>query len=153
MIEQQAMGAILLLALFACGQDSHTGSMQVSAGENGISLSGVYRDGEFVYAFAWPRNVPKLDTNDPSVKPQAKGIHFLYTAPDGLWFDGEKVEIPKDSAVFALKRDGSVVPILLNAVEIILVAELTNPRSKSESFEDGQLKQKLLSPFHADVPE
>jgi hypothetical protein len=118
---------------------------------DGIGLAGVQRDGELVYAFAWPRDVPKPDTNDRSIRPRGKGIHFCYSSPDGLCFNGKKVGIPKGSPVFAIRRDGTVIPIPLSEEELLQVTALTTPGNKAESTPDGPLKQKLLSPFDSVV--
>jgi hypothetical protein len=151
MMRQPAIGAVLLVALAGCGSEFRTAAVNVKSGMDGISLAGVQRDGELVYAFAWPTGVPKLDTNDPSIRPRAKGIHFCYSCPDGLWFNGEKVRIPKDSPVFALRRDGTVIPIPLREEELLQVTALTTPGNKAESIPDGPLKQKLLSHFDSGV--
>ena len=146
---QVIAGLTLLLLVFGCQQQHTTGGAQVSKGSKGVSLSAVHRGDRLVYAFAWTVDVPKMDTNDPSTKPTPKGIHLLYTAPDGLWFHGEKVTLPKESPVFALRKDGRVIPIPLTEAELQEVAELTRSRDKLPVVPDGPIKQKLLEPFQA----
>ena len=143
----------LLFALVADGAEHRTGSVQVSGGAKGVSLAGVHLGRQLVYAFAWPTAVPKTDTNDPSSKPAQRGIHFVYTTPNGLWFNGKKVVFPSDVQVFALRADGQVVPIPLDKSELQQATELTNPGKKTEVVPEGSLKRKLLAPFEADAAE
>jgi hypothetical protein len=145
------MGVALLLALAGCTKKTETktetGSITVTGSGKGVAMAGVLQDGKLIYAFAWPVDVPKLDTNDASQSPATKGIHFLYTAPDGLWFDGKKIAIP--SKVFAILRDGKADPIPVSEAELQQVTELTRPKDAKETVPDGPLKEKLLAPFKA----
>ena len=147
MKSQILAGLTLLFVVAGCQRQHITGTVRVSKGAKGVSLSAVQTGNKLVYAFAWPTDVPKTDTNDPTAKPTPTGIHFLYTAPDGLWFQGVKVAFPKESPVFALRRDGQVIPISLTEVELQQVAELTDSREQPLFIPEGPLKQKLLAPF------
>jgi hypothetical protein len=139
----------LLVLLSGCNKPLHTGSVTVSESEDPVAMAGVHRDGQLVYAFAWPLNVPKIDTNDPAAKPSNKGIHFLSTSPDGLWISGKKVAIPQSSKVFALLANGDVVPITLTEAELQEVTTLTQPNNYKAPIPNGPLKDKLLAPFKA----
>ena len=140
-------GIFFVLVATACQREYHTKSVQVREGPNAVSLAGVHLGNKFVYAFAWPTDIPKVDTNHPETTPRPTGIHFLYTAPDGLWFNGAKVVFPKESPVFALRRDGQVIPIELNDAELREVSELSRTQNKTAEVPQGALRQKLLEPF------
>jgi hypothetical protein len=141
------MGVALLLSLAGCTKETQTGSITVTGSGNGVVMAGVLQDGQLIYAFAWPADVPKLDTNDARQPPRPKGIHFLHTAPDGLWFDGKKITIP--SKVFAILRDGKVESIPVSEAELQQVTEMTRPKNGDQTVPDGPLKEKLLAPFKA----
>jgi hypothetical protein len=139
--------ALLLLALAGCTKQTDTGSITLTGSGSGVEMAGVRQDGKLVYAFAWPADVPKLDTNDPRQPPRPKGIHFLHTTHDGLWFDGKKITIP--SKVFAILRDGKVESIPVSEAELQQVTEMTRPNDGKKTVPDGPLKEKLLAPFKA----
>ena len=145
------MGIALLFTLAGCSKETHTGSITVTQGGNGVAMAGVHRDGQLIYAFVWPVDIPKVDTNDVSLKPSDKGIHFLSTAADGLWIYGKKVAIP--SKVFALSRDGTAEPISLSDAELQQVTAWTRPNEITETVPDGPLKDKLLAPLKAGDPK
>ncbi|HEX5177236.1 MAG TPA: hypothetical protein VFV83_09420 [Chthoniobacteraceae bacterium] len=150
-MKHRAFVLLVLAGLFpltGCEQKAHTKSLRVSDDGSRLTLAAVRRNDALLYAFVWPASLPKLDTNDPSLKP-GDGIHFLYTASDGLWFNREKVPIPKDSPVLALQHDGRVVPIALDQGEWKELDALSDIKNKAESIPGGRLRNKLLLPYSA----
>jgi hypothetical protein len=140
------------LTCIGCEQKTHTKSLRVGDEGGGVWLAAVRRSNTLLYAFVWPSGLPKTDTNDASLKPRPSGIHFLYTSPDGLWFNGEKIAIPKqDSPVLALRADGKVIPVTLTPAEWNELAELTDLKNKAEGISQGTLRDKLVSPLLADA--
>jgi hypothetical protein len=140
----------LTFALAGCGKSYHTGSATITDGVDGLSMAGVHHGGQLVYAFAWPRDIPKMDTNDASQAPKTAGIHFLITAPNGLWFNGRKVVRPPNSKVFVLRRDGTPTPVALSAAELEEVTALTNPRHDPPAV-PAKLKAKVVAAFKGDL--
>lgn len=136
----------LLLFVTGCSSDCHTGCALVG---EGINVAGVFSGKELVYAFAWPPGIPKTDTNDPSTTPAARGIHFCYGVRDGLWMDGKKVAIPANSKVFALREDGTVVPLTLSDAETAETIKAITPGNRDARLPDGPVRDKMLASFQS----
>jgi hypothetical protein len=66
------------------------------------------QDGTLLYAFVADPALQVVSTNDPDSPPSATGIHRLRYSRDGVWINGKRAVMPKDSRVFAIRKDGSV---------------------------------------------
>jgi hypothetical protein len=66
---------------------------------------------ELIYAFVVDPSVPFIGTNDPGQKPGKFTVHWLCDTRDGLWIFGQKIQIPAESKLFAIRKDGTIHPI------------------------------------------
>ena len=99
--------------------------------------------GELVYAFVAHPNFRFTSTslrNGELPNPPPKGIYWVQNLPNGLWLDGNQIELPKDNKVFVICNDGTICPIEIGKSKQEALC------SPSGGIVDEDLWNKLTSP-------
>lgn len=144
-LHRLSVGLLVLLAGCSPAGDIRTCSKVVGT----TVVTAVLEGGQLEYAFVRHVETPAVSSNDPSIEPCEVGIHFCYEVDRGLWFDGEPVEFPSGHRIFAITREGSVVPIELDEAQLTaLTGALLD--EKADLSGEKELRDRLLAP-HATV--
>lgn len=107
--------AIFSVAMMGCSRKPErlpNGKAYIKAGGHIYNVYWVReRDGMLVYAFVKDHALTLIETSNRDTKPLTNGVHWLRHSRDGVWVFGSKVEMPKSSKLFAIRKDGSVHPV------------------------------------------
>jgi hypothetical protein len=79
-------------------------------------------DDNLLYAFVIDPSLTLHTTNDAEEPPATGSVHWIRWSRDGLWVFGQKVKVPAEAKVFAIRRDGTIRPIPCTAEQMQAIA-------------------------------